>query len=410
MSEKRRDNKGRILRDGELQRKDGKYEYRYTDSKGGRHSVYSWRLVETDKTPTGKKAQLPLREIEKNIQKDLHDGIDFSRADKITLNEYYDEFIALKKNLKPTTLETYKRSYDLHVRDGLGKKKLSSIKYTDIKKLYLSFLDGNSEGHGIVTSVHTVLSQVYKAAIRDEIVRNNHPSSAYTEISQCLKSRAKKRHALTLAEQESFLNFIRKTPRYNRWNPLFTTLVGTGMRFGEAAGLTWDDVDFKENVIYVRRNLQRTYYDESKIFMSTPKSKAGERIIPMFNEVKTVLAEEKMRQIQEGLNNVEVDGHVGLVFIGKKGKPLLNNGVNHMLLTIVKLHNKMVKDVVLPEFSVHVLRHTFCTRMCENEVNVKILQEIMGHSDITMTMNVYAEATKDKKREVFKELEGKIAM
>ena len=75
MSEKRRDNKGRLLRQGELQRSDGKYEYRYYDEKGERKSVYSWKLVDTDRIPSGKRCNESLRPMEKRIRRDLEDGI-----------------------------------------------------------------------------------------------------------------------------------------------------------------------------------------------------------------------------------------------------------------------------------------------------------------------------------------------
>ena len=76
MSEKRRDNKNRILRTGESQRKDGRYAYKYIDTFGKPQFVYSWKLVPTDKTPAGKRDDIALREKEKEIQKDLDDGID----------------------------------------------------------------------------------------------------------------------------------------------------------------------------------------------------------------------------------------------------------------------------------------------------------------------------------------------
>ena len=95
MSEKRRDNKGRILLPNERQRADGKYEYRYTDSTGKKHSIYSWRLVATDKTPQGKKHSEPLRETERKIKRDLEDDIDSFNARRTTLNHFYEEYIEL---------------------------------------------------------------------------------------------------------------------------------------------------------------------------------------------------------------------------------------------------------------------------------------------------------------------------
>ena len=112
MSDKRRDSKGRLLKQGERQREDGKYEYRYYDEKGGRHSVYSWRLVDTDRIPPGKRDAESLRSMEKRIRRDLEDGIKTHEADRTTLNYHYDRYIAQKIEIKESTRENYKYMYD----------------------------------------------------------------------------------------------------------------------------------------------------------------------------------------------------------------------------------------------------------------------------------------------------------
>lgn len=116
MSDKRRDSKGRLLKQGERQREDGKYEYRYYDEKGGRHSVYSWRLVDTDRIPPGKRDAESLRSMEKRIRRDLEDGIKTHEADRTTLNYHYDRYIAQKIEIKESTRENYKYMYDKYVR------------------------------------------------------------------------------------------------------------------------------------------------------------------------------------------------------------------------------------------------------------------------------------------------------
>ena len=95
MSEKRRDRKGRLLKRGEQQNRDGRYEYRYYDIQGIRRSVYSWRLVETDSIPQGKRYKPPLRELEHQIQRDLKDGIQTHTAKRMTLNDLFDHYMEL---------------------------------------------------------------------------------------------------------------------------------------------------------------------------------------------------------------------------------------------------------------------------------------------------------------------------
>ena len=115
MSEKRKDDRGRLLRQGESQRKDGKYEYKYNDVKGERHSVYSWKLVDTDKVPTGKKCEKSLREMEKQIRRDLEDGVDSFSAYRTSLNRFFDDYIETKYELKKSTKSNYIYMYDMHV-------------------------------------------------------------------------------------------------------------------------------------------------------------------------------------------------------------------------------------------------------------------------------------------------------
>ena len=139
MSEKRKDDRGRLLRQGESQRKDGKYEFKYTDAKGERHSAYSWKLVDTDKVPNGKKCEKSLREIEKQIRRDLEDGVESFSAYRTSLNRFFDDYIETKYELKESTKSNYIYMYDMHIRDGLGIKSIAKIKYSDIKKFYISY-------------------------------------------------------------------------------------------------------------------------------------------------------------------------------------------------------------------------------------------------------------------------------
>ena len=123
MSEKRRDSKGRILLSCERQRGDGMYEFRYFDGQGKKHSVYSWKLVATDKVPPGKRCKEPLRDIERRIMRDLEDGIDTIEAYRTTLNHFFDDYIETKYELKQSTRTNYKYMYKKYVRDDLGTKR-----------------------------------------------------------------------------------------------------------------------------------------------------------------------------------------------------------------------------------------------------------------------------------------------
>ena len=203
MSERRRDNKGRLLRQGELQRSDGKYEYRYYDEKGERKSVYSWKLVDTDRVPSGKRCTESLRSIEKRIRKDLEDGIQTYEADRTTLNCHFDRYIAQKIEIKESTRENYKYMYNKYVRDEIGYMKLANIKYSDVKRFYLSLIHEKGFKPNSMEIIHTILHPVFSTAVRDGIIRLNPTDGVMNEIKRTHNWEKPKRKALTEVNRSS---------------------------------------------------------------------------------------------------------------------------------------------------------------------------------------------------------------
>ena len=140
-------------------------------------------------------------------------------------------------------------------------------------------------------------------------------------------------------------------------------------------------------------------------------------MIPMLREVKSALLNERLRQMAEGFNRNEVDGYTGFIFQTRRGNLCTSTAIDQIIKIIIRDYNteetsaakkQRREPVLLPHFSVHNLRHTFCTRFCENETNLKVIQEIMGHANISTTMDIYNEATMEKKKASFENLEGKI--
>lgn len=420
MNDKRRDNKGRILRQGELQRNDGKYEYRYEDLNGERRSVYSWKLVETDKIPNGKRKCVALRDMEKAIQRDLDDGINTFAANRMTLNRLFDEYIESKYELKPSTRTNYKYMYNKYVREDIGTRNISSIKFSHIKKFYIHLMRDIGFKPNSLENIHTVLHPVFTIAVRDGLIRTNPTDGVMADIKKSHDWEKPKRHALTVPQQEAFVGFIKSNYKYRHWLPVFTFMLGTGCRVGEVAGLRWQDCDFQKNIITIDHNLTYRPSEDGSgctFRISTPKTKAGERIIPMFAAVRDALISERIRQMESGVNQSVVDGYSGFVFSNRFNEILNPHSINRAIERIVRDYNlaeseqaekESRKPELLPHFSAHNLRHTFCTRLCETETNLKVIQEIMGHADITTTMDIYNEATQELKLQTFEKLEGVI--
>lgn len=418
MSEKRRDSKNRILQNGESQRKDGKYEFKYIDVNGIRRSAYSWKLVATDKVPEGKRCELSLREMEKQIRRDLEDGISTHTANSITLNELFDTYMSTKE-LKQSTRTNYMYMYKNYVSDVIGKKRIGSIKYSEIKKFYNSLILEKKFKPNSMEIINTILHPVFTMAVRDGYIRTNPSDGVMAEMKKSHNWEKPKRHALTEDQQQRFIDFVANSETYSHWLPLLTVFLGTGCRVGEIIGLTWDDCDFAEGIISINHNLIYRQQDDGKCEMhiTTPKTESGKRIVPMFEAVRKALLQEKKQQMKQGFNSTIIDGYSGFIFTNRCGYVHNPQTINRAIKRIYTACNELERiqakkehrqPILIPHFSVHNLRHTFCTRFCENETDLKVIQEIMGHSDITTTMNIYNEATKERKQESFARLEGKI--
>lgn len=417
---KRTDNKGRILKDGESQRKDGSYRFRYTDADGVRRDVYSQRLVPTDRIPHGCKDDLCLREKERKIIRDLEDGIKAVVENKATLNDLFRIYMSNKPELKESTRSNYLYMYKKYVENDIGKKKISSIKYSDVKFYYNRLIREIGFKPNSMEIIHTIIHPVFTMAVRDGYIRINPATGAMAEIKKSNNWTKPKRHALSIAEQTAFIEYIKNSKVYNHWLPLFTILLGTGCRIGEVIGLRWEDCDFEDGIISINHNMVYRKYEgeeKSRFHIVTPKTKAGIRIVPMLSEVKDALQSEWAKQEIVGFNESIVDGYTGFIFQNRYGEPLSPNNVNRAIDRIctayiedetIRADKEGREPVLIRHFSAHNLRHTFCTRFCENEKDLKVIQEVMGHADIETTMNIYAEATRESKKKSFANLEGKI--
>lgn len=400
----RKDSRGYALKKGESQRKDGRYVFRYTTLRGEHRSVYAKELSE-------------LRKKEVKIRRAIEDGLDPDRAERITLNELFDEYISQKYDLKQSTMTNYKYMYNHYIREGFGKLRISKIKYSDVKKFYYSLILEKGFKPNSMEIVHTLLHPTFTMAVRDGLLRLNPTDGVMTEIKKSHCWEKKKRHALTVPEQRAFTNYIANSEEYRGWYPLFTVMLGTGCRIGEVLGLRWQDVDFKNRTISINHNLVYRVQEDGTCtnHVNSPKTKAGIRIIPMLDEVFDAFLEEYQYQKVIGFCTDEIDGYSGFVFCTGDGKVYLPNAINRTIRSICADYNKEEESkakeenrdpVLLPKFSCHILRHTFCTRFCENETNLKVIQEIMGHADISTTMDVYAEATQEKKKESMTSLQS----
>ena len=398
MATKRKTSSGRVLKDGEYQRPNGSYEYRWREN-GRRFVVYGRTLEE-------------LREKEKTIVTEQNMGIT-SDARTITVNDLYQSWVQLKKGLKNNTFKNYQYMYEQFVKDDFGHKKIYNLKRSDVRRFYNRLADERGLKVTTIDNIHTVLHQVLDLAVEDEYIRNNPSDQAMKELRQSYRDDIGQRKALTMDEHLLLMKFLSRNTKYHRWWPLITIMIEGGLRAGEVTGLRWKDIDLEEGTISINHTL--VYYSKRQgkldFAVNTPKTKAGQRVIPMTQNMKQAFLQEKEFQKFNNIRcQVEIDGYTDFIFVNVVGNVQHHTAINKVLKRIIKACNAWVQKqiaegkideaeaVFLPDFSCHSLRHTCATRLCEAGTNIKVIQDMLGHADIETTMNIYVEATKDLKR------------
>lgn len=380
MSEKRRDNRGRILRNGEIQKSDGRYRYKYTDAFGETRYVYSWRLDRNDTMPAGKKSEPSLREKERLIEADIFDQI-VPEGGKMTVTSLVERYVSLKTGVRPTTEAGYKTVINILKREEFGQKRIDKVKISDAKA-WLIQLQKNGRGFSTIRTIRGVLRPAFQLAMDDDLIRKN---PFCFELATVIYNDSVTREALTREQERKFLKFVKEDNHFSKYYDGIFILFNTGLRISEFVGLTKKDIDFKNMKINVDHQLQR--YNGIGYTVEKPKTESGIRQIPMTPEVaecfrRIIKARKKPR------SEPIIDGYAGFIFLDKDGHPMVAMHWEKYFQHICEKYNKIYK-VQMPKVTPHVCRHTFCSRMAAAGMNLNSLKYIMGHSDVGVTLNTY---------------------
>lgn len=396
---KKYDSKRRVLLRGERQRADGTYEFRVMRN-GKTHSLYSASLPE-------------LRAKEKEFEKLLDAGANIEKQ-KCTVNSFADALLdAKKKTVARTTFCTMQIMYDKHVRNDFGEQRITTVKRSRIKSFYLSLIKDKGLSVSTVQRLDGILAQVFEMAFDDDVIFKNPCRRVVSEIKKEMHVTPQKVIAPMPEQVERMIQFIKENPFFTETiKNLVIVLFGTGLRVGEATALTWDCVDFRNNEIkvcraigYVREN------GHAKQIIKTPKTAAGTRTIPMMRAVRQALLAEKERQFSGIGQQPTLDGISGFCFVTNRGTIFTREGVYAQVKRMQRAYNEQAADAEkMPEFSTHAIRHSFATALCQTTDDLKAIQEIMGHSSIQLTMNVYADATNEAKTASLSAFEAKYGM
>ena len=354
---------------GVRRRKDGTLEKRFT-IKGKRYSVYG-------------KTNKELNEKEQVIREKIKQGIDYNNQN-ITLNQYFNEWIKRKKKtVKPGSIYNYQRYYNKIISPVLGNKKIQNIEKRQIYSLQGKLAEKYHPTN--VNYILKILKMILNDAVNDDIILKN-PARGVKALKNDKTPATDSIHrALTEKEQYEFMI----AAKGNFYYEFFAFLLLTGMRYGEAAALTWGEIDYNNNIIHVVKN--RTRNEQGSVMIGTPKTKTSTRHIPMNNKIREILKQQRNKKSL--LNGVLFLPCNDLIFTSQNGKIISSNVINRNIDSIIKKMNNKID-----RFSSHAFRATFATRFIEQGGNPQTLKTILGHSSISITMDLYSQVLPNTKQ------------
>lgn len=379
-----KDLKGKELGKNLYQRRDGTYEAKFTDNFGRRHSIYDKKLSDLRR-----RLNEALYKAEHNI---------YALNCSLKLSEWFDQWVEVfyKNTVKPVTYLRVKANFDRYIRNSaIGIMEIGNIRTIHIQKFVNELLaDKNLKRMGIRPYI-TILRLTFQKAYECGHINKN------PIVNIVLPKKDKvRREALTKREQELFLIYAQKSSYFD----LFRFLLLTGMRIGEAAALTWDDIDLENNIISIDKTVSVIKGSEKEIYkkmgyepvnggcfiLSDPKTPESKRELPINKSCRRLLLDMRLRR----------DPDTKQVFHTKNNTYINHTNVDARIKEICRLINERSGEHIRP-FSVHTLRHTFATRCFENGVNPKTVQYLLGHTSAGTTMEIYTHVTKEQaKKEI----------
>ena len=366
---KRKDSKGRVLKDGERERKNGTYEYRYTDIKGQRKSTYARSLKE-------------LRDKEIEIEKSILNGLVCDQ--NVTVADLYEQLLKIKSHCKPYTKREYNLIYStLNKRYDIGCKKVCNFKKMQAKMLIVQLVNDGYKS-STVRSYYRFIKSIFALAVDNDIILKN-PFDF--DVRELVPTQYKADKFLTIPQQRNLLNFLMDENDDQLYN-IVVVLLNTGLRAGEFCGLTSSDIDFDKRTISVNHQLIR---NNSKMCIATTKTETSNRIIPMTDAVYRCLKTEIEKAKQDNVS----DSIPGIVFRNRSNNPMSTELLSYHIKRLHDRYNQSNPDQPIEILSPHVFRHTFCTNLIQNGVAPSAVQYIMGHSSLTTTMDIYTHFDKN---------------
>lgn len=382
---KRRDKKRRILRNGESQRADGRYVFVYTDCFGKQKFLYSWKLEETDPLPAGRRNCKSLREKEKEVRRDIDNGIT-PYGGNLTVLDLVQKYISQKTGVRHNTQANYNFVINIIKKEKFGMNRIDKVKLSDAKA-WLIKLQKDGRGYSTIHSVRGVVRPAFQMAVDDDLLRKN---PFEFQLCTVVVNDSVTREAITRKQERAMLDFVQKDAHFCRYYEGIFILFKTGLRISEFVGLQKSDIDFEKNVIKVDHQLQRKRNME--YIIEDTKTPDGERYLPMSPEVREcfqkILANRRKPKCEPVIRDKDGKLYHGFLYLDKNDMPMVALHWEKYFQHIINKYNNIYKEE-LPKVTPHVCRHTYCSNMAKSGMNPKVLQYLMGHADIGVTLNTY---------------------
>ena len=380
MAKKRANGEGNIRK-----RKDGHWEGRFT---AGHDPVTGKQIIKNvlGKTQT---------EVKEKLKKALVEAgqVDFAKSGKYTVSTWMDEWFenVAKIKVRPASHQTYKGYIDNHIKPNIGNIPLEKLTTMDLQKFYRKLLtkgrveriESKEQPKGLsaktVRNINQVISSAMDLAVAQKIIPAN-PTNA------CELPKVEHQEMQTIpAEQlQAFLNEARATGVYE----MYYIELATGLRRGELLGLKWQDVDWKNGIIKVRRQVARV---DGQIVEAPLKTKNSYRTVTISQQAIEVLKQQKTKT------------HDQYVFPSPNGGPISPDSVNNML-------KRVLERAGIPKVRFHDLRHTFATLALQNGVDIKTVSGMLGHFSAGFTLDTYAHVTTSAQKEAAQTIGNVLSM
>lgn len=380
---------GKELGERITQRKDGRYQARYVDRFGKRKTIYSRNLKEL-------KEKLCDADYENRKQINVVD-------DTIILDEWFTKWMAVYKgpNIRPNTKRHYSSIYKKHISPVLG-----SIRLTKVTKLQIQALENRLKDDGYQwetqNKVRVILSDMYKCAMEDQFVNRN-PCKGV----KC-PSKKPDNDVRFLTKDEQALFFECCSGRW--YDNLFNVAINTGLRPGELAALTWDEIDLRNMLIHVEHTLvyQKFDGDEKKEYhLEDCKTTKSNRTVPINEDCLKYL---KRQYVQKNILSRQIKSKTifaDCLFVTRRNNPINAMDYSGAIAEVLRDVNERLDPLEqIERFSGHAFRHTFATRCIESGMRPKTLQILLGHANIKTTMDMYVHVDDEAKKEQMKLLEN----